>query len=135
DEKILKSTGGKKGIDDFRKEQHLSLAELRDKIRMSVLAERMMADDFGLSTGAGSPEEKQSLWYHDAKRAAVKRDELPHGVVADVAGRPVRRTEWGTLLYRQLQEKEQERLREEYKGAVVLLHEGRRQELAVTQAM
>src|SRR5262249_43160397 len=50
DEKILKSTGGKKGIDDFRKEQHLSLAELRDKIRMSVLAERMMADDFGLST-------------------------------------------------------------------------------------
>jgi hypothetical protein len=73
---------------------------------------------------AAIPEEKQSLWYHDQKRAAVKRDGLPAGVVADVDGHPVRRTEWGTLLYRQLPEKEQEKLREDFKGATILLRRG-----------
>lgn len=128
---LLKSTGGKKGIEQFRSEQHLSLAEFRDKLRLAILAEQMMASDFGLAVGNGIPEEKQSLWYHDQKRAAVKREKLPPGVVADVEGHLVHGTEWGTLLYRQLPDKGQEKMREEFKGAALLLHRGRAQKIEV----
>jgi PPIC-type PPIASE domain len=132
---IQKSKPEAGGILGLARQKHLTLPELREKIRTSMLAEQMMAADFGLKAGAAIPEEKQSLWYHDQKRAAVKRDGLPAGVVADVDGRPVRRTEWGTLLYRQLPEKEQEKLREDFKGATILLRRGAEAKIEATKEL
>jgi len=135
DAMIQKSKVEAGGILGLARQQHLTLPELREKIRMSMLAEQMMAADFGLKAGAGIPEEKQSLWYHDQKRAAVKRDGLPVGVIAEVEGRAVRRTDWGTLLYRQLPEKQQEKLREEFKGATLLLRRGAEAKIEVTKEL
>lgn len=136
DRKMRESSGGKQGMDDYVKQiRHLTPAEFRAVLGKSILAERMMAEDFGLPAGAAVPPEKQGLWFRDSKRPAIKHDALPPGIAADVGGLPVTRTEWGIRLFGSLENKEQDDLFKDFVGVQLLLQRGRELGIEVTAPM
>ena len=94
DREMRKQSDGKQGIEDYLKTiRHLTSAEFRAILADAILAERMMAEDFGLRPGDLVPAEKQGLWFRDEKRPAVRRDRLPPGVASMVSDKEVRRTD------------------------------------------
>jgi hypothetical protein len=136
DRQMRRESNGKQGMDDYVKTiRHLTPAEFRAVLGKSILAERMMAEDFGLPAGAAVPPEKQGLWFRDSKRPTVKHDALPPGVAADVGGLPVTRTEWGVRLFGSLADKEQDDLFKDFVGVELLLQRGRELGIEVTAAM
>ena len=135
DRKMREQSGGKQGMDDYLKTiRHLTPAEFRAVLGKSILAERMMAEDFGIAAGTPVPPEKQGLWFRDGRRPTVKHDGLPPGVAADVGGLPVSRTEWGIRLFGALADKEQDELFKEFVGVELLLQRGRELGIEVTAA-
>jgi PPIC-type peptidyl-prolyl cis-trans isomerase-like protein len=136
DRKMREQSGGKQGMDDYLKTiRHLTPAEFRAVLGKSILAEKMMAEDFGLAPGTPVPPEKQGLWFRDGHRPAVKHDGLAPGVAADVGGLPVTRTEWGIRLFGALADSEQDELFKEFVGVELLLQRGRDLAIEVTAAM